>query len=85
MAYTFALNKITVKITFTRSRGQSTAELETEMKPVLMAYFEAGKELTERILRDLAEEVCSWEREINSNGDKGGKAKSDVAAARAGV
>jgi len=55
------------------------------MKPVLMAYFEAGKELTERILRDLAEEVCSWEKEINSNEDKGGKAKSDVAAARAGV
>jgi len=83
MAHAFALNKITVKITFTRSRGQSTADLETNMKPTLMAYFEAGKGLTERILRDLAEEVYSWEDHVEGKERQDGKANSDVESASA--
>ena len=83
MAHAFALNKITFKITFTRSRGQNIADLETNMKPILMAYFEAGKELTERILRDLAEEVYGWEDETEGKELKDGKSKSDVASVSA--
>jgi len=53
------------------------------MKPILMAYFEAGKELTERILRDLAEEVYGWEDETEGKELKDGKSKSDVASVSA--